>query len=726
MAEHAWRFVRSGGFDQVRIEDAEDLRSLPDLSQKLWVALACPVKGLHLDPRTAAFVDSDGDGRIRAPEVLDAVRWMCEVLGSPESMLRRDPELRLEDISTETDEGKAVLASARQVLDDLDKPHATAITPDDTADTAAVFARTRFNGDGVVPVEAADDEATAAALKDVLACVGSETDRSGKPGVTAPLVAQLFEEAEAFAAHWADAEADPTILACGAATPAAWEALGAVREKVDDFFARCHLAAFDPRALSHLARQPEDWAAIAARPIAAEDEAVAAFPLAAIAPGAELPFGAGLNPAWAGRVARFRREVVTPLLGQRETLAEADWSALKERMAPYGEWSGRKKGGKAEPLGIARVKELLASSSRGDIEALIAKDEELRPRAEAIQKVDKAVLLHRDIGVLLENFVSFLHFYGRREAATFQVGTLYLDGRSCELCVAVDDVTKHAALAASSQAFIAYCECTRKGSTEKKTIAALFTDGDSDFLTVGRNGIFYDRDGKDWDATVLRLVEAPISVRQAFWSPYKRVAALVREQVERFAATRSQAVSDRAAAQVTEASSRAQAAPTAAPAPAAGAATAPGAPAAFDIARFAGIFAAIGLALGAIATALAAVITGFLGLRLWQMPLAIIGALLLVSGPSMLMAWLKLRRRNLAPILDASGWAVNARARITVAFGKSLTRIATLPKGSSRSMNDPYAPSRAWVYWLVLLTSVAVALVALWSTGTLQGWVGLD
>src|SRR5690606_16590433 len=152
---------------------------------------------------------------------------------------------------------------------------------------------------------------------------------------------------------------------------------------------------------------------------------------------------------------------------------------------------------------------------------------------------------------------------------------------------------------------------------EKMTIVAAITNGDSDFLMVGRNGVFYDRKGRDWDATVTKIVEQPISVRQAFWSPYKRVARLVSAQTARFAGEKASASDEMLQTAVVTvpsgagqpaAAPEAQAAPAAAPAPA------------FDIARFAGVFAAIGLALGAIGTAVAATVTGFLELEVWQMP----------------------------------------------------------------------------------------------------------
>jgi len=266
-------------------------------------------------------------------------------------------------------------------------------------------------------------------------------------------------------------------------------------------------------------------------------------------------------------------------------------------------------------------------------------------------------------------------------------------------------------------AYLAYCDCVRPG--EKKSIAAAFTNGDSDNLMVGRNGIFYDRAGNDWDACITKIVSHPISIREAFWLPYKRVAKLINDQIEKFASSRDKELHEKAAAGVEGTAKTAEEAhaTVAAPAPAAPAPDA--APAPFDVARFAGIFAAIGLAIGAIGSMLAAVGGGFISLRWWQMPLVLVGVMLLISGPSMIIAWAKLRHRNLGPILDASGWAVNARAKLNIPFGRSLTAVATLPEGAERSMADPYAQkSKAWIGWVILVVVLA-GLGAAWRFGLL-------
>src|SRR5690606_36868159 len=114
-----------------------------------------------------------------------------------------------------------------------------------------------------------------------------------------------------------------------------------------------------------------------------------------------------------------------------------------------------------------------------------------------------------------------------------------------------------------------------------------------------------------------------------------------------------------------------------------------------------GIFAAIGLAVGELGAVMAAIFGGLMPLQWWQWPLVIAGVLLVISGPSMLMAWFKLRRRNLGPILDANGWAVNTQALISIAFGTTLTQLANLPAGSDPALRDPYAARKPLWPWLL-------------------------
>ncbi|WP_345793428.1 hypothetical protein AAG895_18460 [Thauera sp. JM12B12] len=712
---YQWRFFRSGGFDQVRIETADDLRHLGELDQKLWSVLACPTSGLEFDTRTLQLLDGDGDGRIRAPEIVAAAKWVCAVLKDPGVLFSAADALPLAAIDADHPEGAKLLATAKKVLDYIGKADAQEIAVADLADTTLLFAPEHFNGDGIVPAELAGNAELAKTIGLVIDGFGAAEDRSGKPGVDQDRVVAFFAAAQAVVDWHAQAEADAAnVLPLGEGTGAAAAVFDAVRDKVEDYFTRCRLAAFDERAATALNPADTTYAGLAVQALGGDVEGVAALPLALVGPGRGLPLDAGLNPAWEARIVALRDEVIAPILGARSELSWAEWQDLAGRFAAYRAWILARPANPLVAMDVSALRALLAGSARAELDALIAQDLAAETAAAQVDALERLVRYKRDLVQLLRNFVTLSDFYGRHDKAIFQAGTLYLDQRSCELCLRVADMGRHAALAPLSGTYLVYCECARQGEAPM-TIVAAMTGGDADEMMVpGRNGVFYDRQGRDWNASVVKVVEAPISVRQAFWSPYKRIGRMIGDQIQKFAAARDKAVDAKAAAGVAEAGAKVEA-PAAAPA-------APPAP--FDIAKFAGIFAAIGLALGALGTALAAVVSGLLSLPAWQMPLVIVGIVLLISGPSMLLAWLKLRQRNLGPLLDANGWAVNTRARINIPFGGALTGVAALPPGAARSMADPYAEKETpWGTWLFLLI-VVVAVVVVWQQGYLDRFLG--
>jgi hypothetical protein len=675
MSAHQWKFFTAGGFDQVKLTTGADLLNLDQLDQKLWVALACPTGGLEFCAKTAALIDTDHDGRIRAPELIAAVQWAGARLKNPDDLVKGDEALPLAAINDTTPEGKQIAAAARQILLNLGKNGATAISVAEASDAHKIFANTTLNGDGIIIPETAPDDATKAVINDIAACLGTVTDRSGKPGIDQARADAFFAECTAFDAWHKSGEADAAkILPAGEATAAAAAAVRAIKAKVDDYFGRCRLVAFDPRTAALLNRSEAEYLAVAAKDLTISAEEIAGFPLAQVGPGKPLPLKGAINPAHAAAVAALHAQAIKPLLGDKTELTEADWIALLAKLGAFECWNAGKAGAAVDKLGIKRVREILGSQAKEKIAALIAQDKALEPEANGIADVEKLCRFVRDLHELCINFVNFRDFYGGGGPAIFQAGTLYLDQRSCTLTLPVEDAGKHAAMAGLAGAYLAYVDCVRKGSGEKRTIVAAFTNGDADNLMVGRNGLFYDRKGRDWDATITKIVDNPISIRQAFWAPYKKLVRMIEEMAAKRAAAADAEADKKLAATATATVNVDKAKPE---------------PKKMDVGTVAAISVAIA-GIGALVTTLIAQLTGLFKLPFWQLCLAIAGILLIISAPSMIIAWLKLRKRNLGPILDANGWAVNAKAKLNVPFGASLTQIAKLPPGATLSADDRF------------------------------------
>ena len=199
---------------------------------------------------------------------------------------------------------------------------------------------------------------------------------------------------------------------------------------------------------------------------------------------------------------------------------------------------------------------------------------------------------------------------------------------------------------------------------------------------------------------MVKLVDHPIALRQAFAAPYKKFIKLIEQQTARFAAAKEKEADARLAS----------AAALHLPGPP------PPAPPAVDVGKMVGIIAALGVGVGAMATILGAFVSGFIGLQPWWAKLvAVGGVVLIVSGPSMLIAWLKLRQRTLGPLLDATGWAINGRIRVNLPLGTALTDVANLPRGARRSLDDPFEDGRARQRRRLLVLLVVLALAAIWA-----------
>ncbi len=697
MGKYKFSFQNVGGTTRVKLQSGSDLCHLAELDEKMWTVLSCPTKGLHIDEKTLEYIDTTGDGKIHVNEVIASAQWLTSVVKNADDILKGNDAIALEQINTETEAGQKLYNSAVEILKNLGKSTDT-ISITDTADSLAIFAKTRFNGDGVITAASAEDEELRSLIQTIGAITGGTLDRSGEMGVNEEQITTFYAALSDYCGWLQNAVEAPF----GEQTDKAIELYRALDAKIKDFFLRSKLAAFDAAAAAALDVQVSRIEAISADNLTEKLDEIAAYPIARINADSVIDLSATINPAWADKFGQLK----TIAFAKKKTLSEADWNALGDSFAAYLAWKDAKAGALVETLGNDVIQKLYEENRQSALLEIVEHDKALAAEANEIGSVDKLLHLYRDFFTLLKNFVTFQDFYStdKNVKAIFQAGKLVIDQRACHLCVKVTDMAKQNTMAAASGMYLIFCDCVSKQKSEKMQIVAAMTQGDTGDLMVGKNAIFYDRDGLDWDAVVTKIIDNPISISQAFWSPYRRISVWVENMINKRAAEKDSKM-------MNEATAKLAATPDLKPNE-----TAPAPAQPFDIAKFAGIFAALGMALGMIGTALVSVAKGFAALTWWQGILVVIGILLFISGPSMVMAWLKLRRRNLAPILNANGWAMNASSIVNITFGGTLTETAHFPK---IKMQDPFAKKKmaAWKRWLILISTLLVlagAAVAVW------------
>lgn len=697
---HMWTFQRVGGLDQVVFKSADDIIDLPQLDPKLWVALSCPTTGLDFDERTLALLDDDNDGRIRIPDILNAINWIKDKLVSFDNILTSRPTLPLSEINTSTEQGKKLLITARSILANLGKNQAESLTQDDVQQSFKINASKLYNGDLIFPASAQLPTQMQSFIEFAIKTVGAEKDMSGQDGIT-------LDIAKAFASNikiWQQWQTDisNTQTPFGADRAEIWKLIQLLKPKIDDYFLRVELAQYAPQAQSSL--NVDEKYIVPNQNGLLSNEALAQLPLSKIDNSLTLDLVNGLNPLWKDKISRFKTLVATSLTNPNQ-LSQSEWKAIQHSLEGYATLINSKP--EMVKLNVTTnptesiediPNQLFNGTTIDDLllefEKMIDQDNKTPISASDVLVLEKLVLFQKHLYRLLVNFASFADFFSLEKRAAFQLGKLYIDGRCATLCVAVENIAKHSTMANYSELCLLYCECTRLG--EKQTIAAAITEGQGDLLIEGRNGVFIDNDGNDWDANVVKMITKPISIQQAIWAPYQRIGRLITEQINKWATSKDADIEKSSEKVIQQPETK------------------------FDIGKSVGIFAAIGLAVGAIGTALATLFQAIFSLTWWQFPLVFIGLFLIISGPSVVLAWLKLRRRTLGPLLEASGWAINGQVKINLLLGRLLTSKAELPENAKRNLRDPLKRRNKKLtiaFWLAIVIGIAISGGWLWYKG---------
>ncbi len=682
--KHTWSFFKAGGVYQVKFESGSDIANLRNLDLKLWTALSCPVKGTNLNEKTLAFIDTDCDGKIRAKELIDACEWTCKMLKNADCLLDGSRELEISNISDDSENSKIVKAAAEHLAKNFGRNNT--LLPEDF-DRGSVYENTIFNADGIIIPESAEGDTVCADLIGKIAeLYGAKKDRSGKDGVDLAQINAFFDDLKA-SQSWLENEVnDKDILFLGGETAAAYDAYNAVAEKLNDYFTRRAVLSYDSASADSLNPAKEEIAAIFAD-ADSRDAQLKKLPIALIGDSEFFDFEKGVNPAWQVQVDNFKDVASKILGGEIAKISAADFAKIAAKFAPFAKWISAKPNDLPDKLGKDFIAKFADLDYRKKLAKIVEKDETLRAEYDAIFSVEKLVRLNADLLGVLTNFVSFKSFYEGKNKSAFQVGRLYIDQRVCDLCIAVENVGNHSAMSALSYTYLLYCNCKRAGMPPM-TIVAAVTSGDNDNLMAGRNGVFYDTLGRDWDAVVVKVVENPISIAQAFWSPYKKCSKWISEQIAKFASQADEKAQANLQTSVAAPQKK------------------------IDV----GTVAALGVAVSGLTATFGILLDSFFGLG-WYIPLGIVGIILAISLPSMVLAALKLRMRNLGPLLDANGWAVNTRAKINIAFGGMLTNTASLPKGSKRDLLDPYSPHHGVRNFVVILALITAIFYGAWYFG---------
>jgi hypothetical protein len=317
--KHDWNYENIGGSTRVKITTGDDIAHLGELDPKKWTVLSCPSTGLEIDEKSLKYMDNDSDGRIRVSDVVATSQWVTSAIKDVELLLKGADHIDIEQFNQGDANGKKLYNSSKQILANLGK-EGTVISLADTKDSTAIFAKTSFNGDGIITELTTDDLDEKSAIAAIVASLGGIADRSGDKGVNAEQIEKFYQALADYSA-WMDSAVEAPY---GADTEKAIEVYNALDAKVKDYFVRAKLASFSPESVAKLDVQTALIETISADNLTAKTEEIAAYPIARITGKVELDIDAVINPAWAGKFATLMA-IVKP---KGKVITESDWAAI--------------------------------------------------------------------------------------------------------------------------------------------------------------------------------------------------------------------------------------------------------------------------------------------------------------------------------------------------------------------------------------------------------------
>jgi hypothetical protein len=681
-------FRRVAGSFHVAIESFEDLAAAVEMPEAHWIAMAAPIDGLACDPAFLRHLDRERRGRVRASDLKAAVAWTRARLADARGCVPGADRLVLTHISAQAaplrDAATAILAGLGAPSEAIDLATLRA--------SKAALLRTSQNGDGVVPLCALDEDPGLASLvPSIWTVVPPVTDACGEPGVNAASI-EAFRAARAEALAYLSGRA--TALRWGPDSYALAERLLALAPRLRELFLLCAVAATQPgmslgtlgaEEVLALRGQPDRLRTALERLPLAIPNAERRLRRADLLPGLFFDELAQLWDALLGAHAEpegLSEAAVERLIAEAEALRQ---DAQKAAALP------------ALALGEAALR-AIEPAAEDALLARCAADEQIGLALAQVDELEKLALFQRWLFSFANNFMSMPDVYVAGRRALFEQGTLVLGGRNFSFSVRVTDRPTHAAVAAESLMYLLYVRVQGATAAQGYEVAVPVTNGTAEGLFVGKRGLFFDRDGVEHDAMVVQILPNPISLREAMFQPFTRIGRMITARFERWAASADAEFEgkltsslDQTEATAKAAAAAAEAPPSAPVAPAAAAPPAPEAPASQAQSSLA-TFTGLTMALAFIGSTGALVFSKVAEMGPLGTLQAVIALLCAVMAPFAILAALKLRRRNVAGLLEAGGWAMNERLLLRRELAPLFTRRPPRPPGSSLRWADEIDP----------------------------------
>lgn len=373
----------------------------------------------------------------------------------------------------------------------------------------------------------------------------------------------------------------------------------------------------------------------------------------------------------------FWQQVLNPL--SISELTTESWSTVWWMAHEHQEWNSRRPEGNFHSVPTSRLAEMCTQVEvLESLKRTLQEDKAVSIQLLQLSNLEKTLLYQQHLVSFLNSFVNFANFYNPLARSVPEIGSVLLDGRWFRLVVHVPNKTKHIEQAKNSGFFLLYLTVTLQQRT--MDIAVAVTGSERGDLHIGKKGVFYDIHNDQFPAEVIHILDNPININEALFKPIEKLQSLAKQRLERFSKEQEQKLEAGVSKEGTKDQSS---------------------------------WMSGGVTLAALSSSFAYLVQTLTSIKLSSVLLVILAPLTILTLFSSLVAGWKLHRRDLGPILEASGWGINHPLRVPDWASQVFTLGAQVSKEHQEDQQDmlmifehtaaPYSALSRMLMWLVLL-----------------------
>ena len=650
-----YRLKNLGGSHQLVINSAQELAALSQLPEIYWMSTSAPTNMLNCDKSIITLLDQDNSGRIFSDDIKHFANFLLKTYGELTPLNERSTQLSTQHLNQSLESNKKLISCAHEVLLNLGKQAKDPLSISDLRNDKAILSGGARNGDGILPPQDLENEALSIAAKNIGELYGFVSDSSGRPGINSDTLKKFTVDVKTFL-EWKDSNnANEAILVSSEKTQRAWEAYQDVKELIDNYFFLCEAQSFS---------QFQDNKEVSFTPLAQtfrdRDSAhkfLVESPLAPLSSTATLTLDEKINPTHAQKLYRFIENAAIPLLGKDLlSITKSQWSEIKTVFKSCSDWMSRKPDSPVYKLEDSFLRSFIEDGIEQQLLDIIATDLQLGDKLALRSKLEELIILQQHFIDFCNNFVSFRDLYDPKKRAFFEAGTLIIDASTFNFTIPVLDVNKHSKIAASSGLYLIYLKIN--DNNKVRYICAPVCSLRNKLITTGKRGVLFDLNGRELDAEIIKLVDNPVSLIDAAFNPFRKLASLISSAINKISSSTEKELEK----QVSSTTSNVQKnltvkTPT----------TKTTSPAPNNAARD------LMFTVAAIGSSFTYALSKIIEFSYQEIIIGILTGIAIILIPTLLISMYRLWTRNLSSIIEASGFAVNAPLRLTGKLSKTFS-----------------------------------------------------